>query len=193
VLAVVHAKLIARLEPRHHFLDPVDVHQVRPVHPPEKIPIEIGLEVLDRAVVGVPLDIGCDQRDQAVIDGGVDQIAGVHDEIPVIGPHQQLGSRSHGAPWTHRFRRFLFLNGPPGPLHRLCEPPAVHRLQQVVHGLQPEGFHRILVVRRHENEMRQVHALFPQLPDDAHAVQTGHLHIQKDHVRFQLLNLFYRL
>src|SRR5579862_4893412 len=36
VLAVVHAELIAGLKPGHHFLDPVDVHQIRPVRSEER-------------------------------------------------------------------------------------------------------------------------------------------------------------
>src|ERR1017187_5184009 len=34
---VVHADLVAALEPRNHFLDPVDVHQKRAVRPPEQV------------------------------------------------------------------------------------------------------------------------------------------------------------
>ena len=36
LLLVVHAQLVRALEPRHYFTDAVDVHQVRPVRPPEK-------------------------------------------------------------------------------------------------------------------------------------------------------------
>lgn len=43
VLLVVHAKLVARLKPRYHFLDPVDIHQVRAVNPPKHLAIEAGL------------------------------------------------------------------------------------------------------------------------------------------------------
>jgi hypothetical protein len=36
LLLVVHAQLERTLEPGHHFADAVDVHQVRPMRPPEK-------------------------------------------------------------------------------------------------------------------------------------------------------------
>src|SRR5579871_6092314 len=68
VLLVVHAELVARLEPRHHFLDPVDVDQVGTVHAPEHLAVEAGLEILDGAVVGLAFQVRRDQRNQAAID-----------------------------------------------------------------------------------------------------------------------------
>ena len=56
VLLVVHAELVAGLEPRHHFFDPVDVHQVRAVHAPEQVAVEIGLQIFDGAVVGLAFE-----------------------------------------------------------------------------------------------------------------------------------------
>src|SRR5579871_2502650 len=43
VLLIVHPELIAGLEPRHDLFDPVDVHQVGPVHAPEHVAVQIGL------------------------------------------------------------------------------------------------------------------------------------------------------
>ena len=86
--------------------------------------------------------------------------------------------------------RLLFLDGPPGALDGFGQPALVHRLQQVVHGLQPEGFHGVLVVGCHEDEMRQLDVLFPQPPDHAQAVQTRHVDVQKNQFRLQLLDQF---
>src|ERR1022692_2225872 len=92
MLPVVHAELVARLEPRHHFLDLVNIHQKRPVHTPEGVLVQVGLQIFDGAVVGMPLDVGGHQRNHTVVDGGVDHILRVHDEIAVRVPDQQLGA-----------------------------------------------------------------------------------------------------
>ena len=44
VLLIVHAELVAGLEPWHHFLNPVQVHQVGAMDAPEHVAVEIGLE-----------------------------------------------------------------------------------------------------------------------------------------------------
>src|ERR1022692_3388312 len=51
VLFIVHAELIARLEPGHHFLDAVDVHQIGAMHAPEHLAVQVCLEILNRPVV----------------------------------------------------------------------------------------------------------------------------------------------
>src|SRR4051794_652505 len=43
VLLIVHSELVARLEPRHHFFNAVDVHQERAMHAPEHLAIQIRL------------------------------------------------------------------------------------------------------------------------------------------------------
>src|SRR5581483_2187071 len=94
VLFIVHAELIARLEPWHHFLNPVDVHQERPMYAPEHLAVQAGLQVFDGAIVRLPFQIRGHQRDQTAVNCGVDHIVSVDDEIPVIGPHEQLAARS---------------------------------------------------------------------------------------------------
>src|ERR1700754_2985280 len=49
--AIVHFELEARFEPGNHFADLVDVDQERAVHTPEKVGIEVRLQLLDRLVV----------------------------------------------------------------------------------------------------------------------------------------------
>ena len=64
----------------------------------------------------------------------------------------------------------------------------VHRLQQIVHRLQAEGLHGVLVVGGHEDEVGQLDVLFAQPADHAHAVQAGHIYIQENQLRLQFLD-----
>jgi hypothetical protein len=43
LLLIVHFQHVAGLEPRHHFLDVVNVHQIRAVRPPERFGIQRGV------------------------------------------------------------------------------------------------------------------------------------------------------
>jgi len=56
VLLIVHAELIARFEPRHHFLDAVDVHQVGAVGRARKARGPGWPAVFDGAVVRLALE-----------------------------------------------------------------------------------------------------------------------------------------
>ena len=61
LLLVIHAQLIGALEPRHNFLDAVDVHQVGAVGAPEKIRVESFQQFLQGPAVGLslhPVDAG---------------------------------------------------------------------------------------------------------------------------------------
>ena len=80
----------------------------------------------------------------------------------------------------------LVLDGAPGPLDGLRQPALIHGLEQVVHGLQAEGLHGVLIVGGDEDEVRQVDAFFAQPADHAEAVEAGHVDVQKDHFRLQL-------
>ncbi len=104
-----------------------------------------------------------------------------------------LGRRGSGLGRGGDVRRLLILNGAAGALDGFGQPALVHGLQQVVHGLQAEGFHGVLVVGRHEDEVRQLDILFAQPPDHPHAVQTGHVDVQKNQFRLHLLDQFDRL
>ena len=98
------------------------------------------------------------------------------------------GAVAAAGAWRGSFRSLLLLNRAPGPLDRLRQPALVHRLQQIVHGLQPEGLHRVLIVSRDEDEVRQVDVLLAQPADHAHAVQPGHMYVQKHQFRLQFLD-----
>ncbi len=56
---------------------------------------------------------------------------------------------------------------------------AVDRLQQIVHGFQPEGFDGELLVRGGEDDVRRLDLVFAQTADNAEAVEAGHLDIEK--------------
>ena len=75
-----------------------------------------------------------------------------------------------------------------GALDGFGEAVLLDRLQQVVHRLQAKGFDGVLIKGCHENEMWQRFSLLPQLADHAHAVQAGHLYVQKHEIRLQLLD-----
>src|ERR1039457_4037516 len=74
VLAVVHAQLEAALEPRDHFLDPVDVHQERPVYAPEDLRVQVRLQLFDRPVIRFALDRRRYHRYEPVVDGRVNHV-----------------------------------------------------------------------------------------------------------------------
>ena len=70
---------------------------------------------------------------------------------------------------------------------------AVHRLQQVVHCLQAEGLHGVLVVGGDEDEVGQLDVPFAQPADHAQAIQPRHIYIQKNQFRLQFLDQVDRL
>ena len=73
------------------------------------------------------------------------------------------------------------------------QPAAFHRLEQIVHCLQAEGLHGVLVVGGHEDEVGQLDVLFAQPADHAQAIQPGHIYIQKNQLGLQFLDQFHRL
>lgn len=50
-----------------------------------------------------------------------------------------------------------------------------------------ERFYRVLIMRRDEHDMGR-HAVFGQPTGQAHSRQSGHLDVQEDHVRGQLVD-----
>jgi hypothetical protein len=88
------------------------------------------------------------------------------------------------------FRRLFFLffieRRPPRAIDGFRQARLIHGLQQVVHGLQAESLHGVLVVGCNENEMRQFHAGLAQVAHYRHAVLAGHVDVQEDQVRLGL-------
>jgi len=98
--------------------------------------------------------------------------------------------------------------GTPGPvglpaaaraLDGLLQPGGIDRLQQVVDRVHLEAFDRVLIVRGDEDDFRGRRArpgpdlLAEDLARDLEAVHAGHLDVQEDHVRREILDQADRL
>src|SRR5580658_2406011 len=92
LLLVVHAELEAGFEPWNHFLDSVNVDEVRAMDAPEGIGIEIGLQLLNGAIVRLPFEIRGDHGNQSVVNSRVDHVLRVDDEIPMVALNEDLGA-----------------------------------------------------------------------------------------------------
>ena len=60
---VVHAQLITRLEPRHHFANVVDIHHKSAMRPPEERRIQQFQQLFQRAAFRVPLESSASPRE----------------------------------------------------------------------------------------------------------------------------------
>src|SRR5690606_30169047 len=56
-LRVSHPEDVIPAEPGHDLLDLVDVDQMRPVHPPEGVRVEVRLELVERPIVRDPRQV----------------------------------------------------------------------------------------------------------------------------------------
>src|SRR5208282_942543 len=70
-----------------------------------------------------------------------------------------------------------------GSLHRLCHALLVEGLEQVIHRIDLERFHCVLVESRGEDDLREGNLPVEKFFDDAEAVESGHLDVEKDDVR----------
>src|ERR1700734_1122574 len=80
LLGVVHAELVAGLEPGYDLADVLDVDEEGAVGAPEGLGIELVGELLEGAAVGLALDGGGDNGDGALVDGGEADLALVDEE-----------------------------------------------------------------------------------------------------------------
>src|SRR5579884_1528167 len=69
LLLVVHAEHVARFEPRHHFADVIDVHQVGTMRAPEGVWIELREQFLQGAAIGLSFHLRGGDTDDPVFDG----------------------------------------------------------------------------------------------------------------------------
>ena len=65
LLLIVHFQHVARLEPGKHFLDVVDIHQMRTMRPPEPPGIERLGQFLDGAVIRTAFQLARGDRNRA--------------------------------------------------------------------------------------------------------------------------------
>ena len=62
------------------------------MHAPERLRIEIGLQLLDGPVVGFTFHARRHNGDQTVVDGRVHDILRIHDEVAIVALHQKLSA-----------------------------------------------------------------------------------------------------
>ncbi len=75
-------------------------------------------------------------------------------------------------------------------LQGLHHPGTIKGLEQVIDGVDVEGAHRILVEGGGKDDLRHAVGVVPlqQLLEHGKAVQAGHLHVQKHHIRMVSAN-----
>ena len=94
---------------------------------------------------------------------------------------------------SSRLRGFGFLgDGLARALHGQRQPVLFHRLQQIIQRLPAERLDRVLIVGGGQHEIAAAEFLLAQLADHAHAVQAGHLHVQKHQVGLQVFDQLHR-
>src|SRR5215469_4111142 len=191
LLFVVHAQLVRALEPGDDFLDAVDINEIGPVRPPEDVGVEALQKLLERPAVRLAfhaVGAGGRDRDHTIFDGGEANFFLIDQEQPSRGLQQdfrglgalRLEHADQGFQFLGRGRDALHLD--PCLLYRLRHPLLVKRLQQVVDGVHFKGLDGILIVGGREDNFRQGNFLVEKFLDYAEAIETGHLHVEKDHV-----------
>lgn len=186
--AVVHAELVAGLEPRDNFLDVIDVYEKTAVYAPEALGVEGLLEVLEGAVIGGAFELSGIDGDKTVVDGSEDHFIGVDEQKPLTGFHQQLDWRSGAgaqalqktfqAPGVGGLRAHHLAGASKG----ATDAGFVKGLEQIVHGADFEGFERIVIVGSGEDHVRERKLFFDKLAEDAEAIEAGHFDIEEDNV-----------
>jgi hypothetical protein len=138
-------------------------------------------------------------RDDSIFDGRIANFLLVHQEHSPHGLEQNfrslsLGRLQHPNQGIDLFRRqsvgsllgARFLN-------RERDALLVEGLQQIIHRIDLERLHRILVKSSCEDDLGQGDLLVQQLLDDPEAVESGHLHIEKYEIGAVLLDQADRL
>ena len=183
LLLVVHAQLVAGLEPRHHFADVVDVHHKAAMGAPETRRVQQLQQLFEGAALGLALEGAASRREsrprrwpQSRSPPGPPAAAG-------SAPAQSAwpAGRARSAPCGRLSRRSSASScdsispsgapaapphcpaggdAGPGALHGLQHAGAVKGLQQVVHGVHVEGAHGVLVVGGGKHNLRQGRSVF---------------------------------
>ena len=79
-LRVFHPQNVIPAEPRDDLLDLVDVHQMRPMHPPEHGRVEALVQLVEGAVVGRARVLAGYYRNAFVGERGVNYFFGLHEQ-----------------------------------------------------------------------------------------------------------------
>ena len=96
LLAVVHAELVAGLEPGNDFADVMDVDDEGTVRAPELLGVELLLKLFEGAAVGVAFDVARDDGDAAFFDGGEAEVFLVDEQEAALGADDDLAGASRG-------------------------------------------------------------------------------------------------
>src|SRR5580704_17892857 len=196
LLLVSHLQHVATLEPGHHFLDVMDIHQVRAVRTPERFGIERLVQVFQGPVVGGTFRVARHHGNEPVIDRSEKKVFRVYQQQALLRFHEQLG-RLRGllarAKLSDKLleslgRSGLRLHHFAGTLDGFRNARPVEWLQNVVHGVHVERLHRVMIERRGEDHVRHLHFALYQFSQDAEAVQTWHLHVEKYQIGGVLLD-----
>jgi hypothetical protein len=91
LLLVVHAQLVAGLEPRHDLADVVDVDHEAPMGAPEKCRVKEFEQFLQGAALGVPFEGLRDDANDAFVDGGVANLSLIDQQQAALRLDNQLG------------------------------------------------------------------------------------------------------
>src|SRR5579863_3307577 len=166
LLLVVHAQLVAGLEPGHDFADLVDIDDEAAMSAPEARWVEQLKQLLEGAAFGLAFEGARDNANDALVDGGEADVGLIDKQQAALRLHDEL------ARWAARFavlrtieqaqkaidlridgglgrcaRRWAACGDARfGSLHGLGHASQVERLEQVIDGVYGKGAHGVLVV-----------------------------------------------
>jgi hypothetical protein len=197
LLGVVHAELVAGLEPWHYLSDVLDIDDEGAVGAPESFRVELVDELFEGAAVGVAFNAGGDDADLAVLNRGEAYFALVDEEKAVLGAdHDLSGLYARGGLdldlLLHQFQEgieFSIAGGlrrggdaGAGLFEGTGDTGAVKGLEEVIDGVHLEGADSVLVEGGGEDDLRTRELLVEELLDDGKAVEAGHLDVEEDEV-----------
>ena len=176
------------------------------MHAPEDTGIEPGLELVERPVIRRARMLGRHDRDSLARQRRVNDLVGMHEQEPFADLNRQplAAALSFGDELDDPFelrvnraraggvrpiqvRHARARDAAPRSIDRHFETRGINRLQQIVDGVDFEGLNRVLIVRRHENNVRRrtrVHHVARHFE----ACQPGHLDIKEDDVGLQSID-----
>src|ERR1700742_4678822 len=158
LLLIIHAQLIAALEPRHNFLDVIDIHNIGAMRPPEDRRIEQIEQFFQRSAFRLPFERRRHHGNYAFVDRGETDIFLINEQQAALRLQNDLSAmtlrllllldeleqRSNAdiaaqiamtasmRPGSRIFfLRVDFLQPQPGAFKRLQYTSAVKRLQQI--------------------------------------------------------------
>ena len=194
---VVHFDHEAGFEPGNDFLDVVDIDEIGAVGAPKGVGVEGGVEFFEGAALRGAFDFAGDDGDETAFDGGKDEVAGIHQEHALLGLDEDLGGRLGGGLGGGELgdEAFEALGGAGvgfdflfGFLDGFGDAGFVEGLEDVIHGVDVEGLHGVLVEGGGEDDVRDLELALDELFEDAEAVEAGHLDVEEEEIGGVLLD-----